>query len=156
MNKPTKIPTSVYVYIDESRGTERGMVSQQVEFTTCFLPFFINTLYSFCISLWETGVTPCMQVMSIKLHNHFIPISGFIKILGRLKEELSHTRYFTYRFISVWKIVLFLICILVSIWMDGDEPAMFFQLFNEGLGPHSIVVEEVSTLLLKMTLLGPS
>lgn len=36
-------------------------------------------------------------------------------------------------------------CILFCIWMDGDEPAMFFQLFNPGFGPHNIVVEEVIT-----------
>lgn len=39
--------------------------------------------------------------------------------------------------------LLFLMCILCSIWMDGDEPAMFFQLFSEGFGPHNIVVEEI-------------
>ena len=60
-----------------------------------------------------------------------------------MKDELIFTRYYTYRFISVWKILLFLMCILFSIWLDGDEPAMFFQLFNSGFGPHSIVVEEV-------------
>nr|NP_001296068.1 uncharacterized LOC105380296 [Plutella xylostella]API61825.1 chitin synthase 1 [Plutella xylostella]API61826.1 chitin synthase 1 [Plutella xylostella]BAF47974.1 chitin synthase 1 [Plutella xylostella] len=87
---------------------------------------------SICISLgwWENYVTRQSPI-------------GIIKSLGRLKEELNHTRYYTYRFISVWKILLFLMCILTSIWLDGDEPGMFFQLFSEGFGPHNIVVEEI-------------
>lgn len=70
-----------------------------------------------------------------------------MKSLARVKEELSNTRYFTYRFMSIWKIVVFLMCILFSIWTDGDDPAMFFQLFNAGFGPHNIVVEEVRCLM---------
>lgn len=70
-----------------------------------------------------------------------------MKSLARVKEELSNTRYFTYRFMSIWKIVVFLMCILFSIWTDGDDPAMFFQLFNTGFGPHNIVVEEVRCLM---------
>uniref|UniRef100_A0A2A4K4F7 chitin synthase n=1 Tax=Heliothis virescens TaxID=7102 RepID=A0A2A4K4F7_HELVI len=91
---------------------------------------------SLCISLgwWENYVTRSSPI-------------GIIKSLGRLKDELIFTRYYTYRFISVWKIMLFLMCILFSIWIDGDEPAMFFQLFNTGFGPHSIVVEEVQIQL---------
>nr|AKR54211.1 chitin synthase 1 variant b [Helicoverpa armigera] len=91
---------------------------------------------SLCISLgwWENYVTRQSPI-------------GIIKSLGRLKDELIFTRYYTYRFISVWKIMLFLMCILFSIWIDGDEPAMFFQLFNTGFGPHSIVVEEVQIQL---------
>ncbi|XP_049868768.1 chitin synthase chs-2 isoform X1 [Pectinophora gossypiella] len=68
---------------------------------------------------------------------------GIIKSLGRLKDELNLSRYYIYRFLSVWKILVFLVCILFSIWMEGDEPAMFFQLFNAGFGPHNIVVDEV-------------
>lgn len=72
-----------------------------------------------------------------------IYLPGIIKSLARLKDELNHTRYFTYRIISLWKIILFLLIILFTIWMDGDDPAMFFQLFNTGFGPHNIVIEEV-------------
>ncbi|KOB69511.1 Chitin synthase [Operophtera brumata] len=87
---------------------------------------------SICISLgwWENYVTRRSPI-------------GVIKSLGRLKDELNQSRYYIYRFMSLWKIMLFLMCVLFSIWMDGDEPAMFFQLFNTGFGPHNIVVEEV-------------
>ncbi|XP_068620827.1 chitin synthase chs-2 isoform X1 [Battus philenor] len=91
---------------------------------------------SICISLgwWENYVTRQSPI-------------GIIKILGRLKEELNASRYYTYRFMSIWKILLFLLCILFCIWLDGDEPAMFFQLFNSGFGPHNIVVEEIQIQL---------
>ncbi|CAG4998332.1 unnamed protein product [Parnassius apollo] len=91
---------------------------------------------SLCISLgwWENYVTRQSPI-------------GIIKSLARLKEELNASRYYTYRFMSIWKILLFLVCILFCIWMDGDEPAMFFQLFNAGFGPHNIVVEEIQIQL---------
>ncbi|KAJ2953678.1 hypothetical protein O0L34_g1295 [Tuta absoluta] len=87
---------------------------------------------AFLISLgwWENYVTRQSPI-------------GFIKSLGRLKDELNISRYYIYRFMSAWKILLFLVCILMCIWMDGDEPVMFFKLFNSGFGPHNIVVEEV-------------
>ncbi|RVE50442.1 hypothetical protein evm_004867 [Chilo suppressalis] len=91
---------------------------------------------SLCISLgwWENYVTRQSPI-------------GIIKSLGRLKDELNASRYYTYRFMSIWKIVLFMMCILFSIWMEGDEPSMFFDMFNTGFGPHNIVVEEVQISL---------
>ncbi|XP_047516301.1 chitin synthase chs-2 isoform X2 [Pieris napi] len=89
-----------------------------------------------CISLgwWENYVTRQSPI-------------GIMKSLGRLKENLNQSRYYIYRLISVWKIILMMLCVMMCIWMDGDEPAMFFQLFNEGFGPHNIVVEEVQIQL---------
>ncbi|XP_061384873.1 chitin synthase chs-2 isoform X2 [Danaus plexippus] len=89
-----------------------------------------------CISLgwWENYVTRQSPI-------------GIIKSLGRLKDDFNSSRYYTYRIMSVWKIILFVMCILFSIWMDGDEPAMFFQLFSPGFKPHNIVVEEVQIQL---------
>ncbi|KAL4708135.1 hypothetical protein ACJJTC_009914, partial [Scirpophaga incertulas] len=91
---------------------------------------------SLCISLgwWENYVTRQSPI-------------GIIKSLGRLKDELNSSRYFTYRFMSVWKILLFMMCILFSIWMEGDEPSMFFQMFDTAFSPHNIVVEEVQISL---------
>nr|AOE23678.1 chitin synthase A [Phthorimaea operculella] len=87
---------------------------------------------AFLISLgwWENYVTRQSPI-------------GFIKSLERPKDELNISRYYIHRFMSAWKILLFLVCILMCIWMDGDEPVMFFKLFNAGFGPHNIVVEEV-------------
>ncbi|XP_037301254.1 chitin synthase chs-2-like [Manduca sexta] len=86
-----------------------------------------------CISLgwWENYVTRQSPI-------------GIIKSLARLKDGLNFSRYYTYRFMSIWKIFVFMMCNLFFIWLEGDEPSMFFQLFNAGFGQHNIVVEEVS------------
>lgn len=76
-----------------------------------------------------------------------IVILGIIKTLGRLKEELNMSRYYIYRFISLWKIVVFFMCIVFSIWIEGDEPSMFFQLLSSAFAPHNIVVEEVCIII---------
>lgn len=73
----------------------------------------------------------------------WLSVPGIIKSLGRLKDELNFSRYYLYRFMSVWKVLLLFMCLTFILWTQGDEPAMFFQLFNAGFGPHNIVVEEV-------------
>nr|AAL38051.2 chitin synthase [Manduca sexta] len=89
-----------------------------------------------CISLgwWENYVTRQSPI-------------GIIKSLARLKDGLNFSRYYTYRFMSIWKIFVFMMCNLFFIWLEGDEPSMFFQLFNAGFGQHNIVVEEVQIQL---------
>ncbi|KAG6465776.1 hypothetical protein O3G_MSEX015383, partial [Manduca sexta] len=74
-----------------------------------------------CISLgwWENYVTRQSPI-------------GIIKSLARLKDGLNFSRYYTYRFMSIWKIFVFMMCNLFFIWLEGDEPSMFFQLFNAG------------------------
>ncbi|XP_053696809.1 chitin synthase chs-2 [Sabethes cyaneus] len=69
---------------------------------------------------------------------------GFIRSMGRVKEDLKQTRYFTYMFLSLWKIILFFCFVLVVLFIRGDEVANLFSLFGIGFGPHKIVVEEVT------------
>lgn len=66
-----------------------------------------------------------------------------MKSLSRIKEELKYTRYFTYIFVSVWKIVAFFCCVILILWIQGESLADFFGLFSTGFGPHNIIVEEV-------------
>lgn len=70
---------------------------------------------------------------------------GFIRAMGRVKEDLKQTRYFTYMFLSLWKVMLFFCIVLVIMFFNGDEVANLFSLFGVGFGPHKIVVEEVAT-----------
>ncbi|XP_062565710.1 chitin synthase chs-2 isoform X3 [Armigeres subalbatus] len=70
---------------------------------------------------------------------------GFVRAMGRVKEDLKQTRYFTYMFLSLWKIILFFCIVLVIMFFNGDEVANLFSLFGVGFGPHKIVVEEVAT-----------
>lgn len=68
----------------------------------------------------------------------------FVRAMGRVKEELVLTRYFTYFFLSIWKILLFFCGILLLLWLEGSHPANFFGMYNAGFGPHKVIVEEVS------------
>lgn len=71
---------------------------------------------------------------------------SFVRSLGRIKEELRTTRYFSYMFISVWKIMFFFAAIIVILYCKGEDPGMFTGLFGQGLAPHKIIVEEVTNL----------
>lgn len=72
---------------------------------------------------------------------------GFVRAMGRAKDELKTTRYFNCIFTSLWKILLFFCSLLMIIWFQGDHPMSLFNLYSDGFGPHKIVVEEVSSLL---------
>lgn len=68
---------------------------------------------------------------------------SFVRGLGKIKEELRVTRYFSYIFLSIWKVMIFFCSVLLIWWIQGENVANFFSLFGPGFGPHKIVVEEV-------------
>lgn len=69
---------------------------------------------------------------------------GFVRAMGRAKEELRTTRYFSCIFFSLWKILVFFCSLVFILWFQGDYPMNLFNLFGDAFGPHKIVVEEVS------------
>lgn len=68
---------------------------------------------------------------------------GFVRAMGRAKEDLKTTRYFNCIFFSVWKIVLFFCSLFIILWLQGEYPMNLFHLFGDAFGPHKIIVEEV-------------
>lgn len=72
---------------------------------------------------------------------------GIVRAMGRVKEELLVTRYFTCLFMSIWKLLLFFGSLMMILLIQGDDPANLFNLFGVGFGPHKIIVEEVSPIL---------
>nr|ADR73029.1 chitin synthase [Laodelphax striatellus] len=86
----------------------------------------------FCISCgwWENYVSK---------HSVFI----FIKPLWRVKDRLKRTRYFTYLFISVWKIILFFSCTLAAVFYRGESISKFFTSMSTGFSEHKIRITEV-------------
>lgn len=64
--------------------------------------------------------------------------------LQDLKENLKRTRYYTQRFLSIWKIVVFMACILLSLHLEGDEPFSFFTKASDAFGSRQYIVHEVS------------
>lgn len=69
---------------------------------------------------------------------------GIVRAMGRCKEELRVTRYFTYIFMSLWKILLFFCALMFILWLQGDSPMNLFNLMGEAFSPHPILVEEIT------------
>ncbi|KAJ6636552.1 Chitin synthase chs-2 [Pseudolycoriella hygida] len=72
---------------------------------------------------------------------------GIVRAMGRIKEDLRVTRYFTCIFLSIWKLILFFCSLVMILKIQGDEVRNLFHKFNAGFGPHKIVVEEVTGVL---------
>lgn len=89
------------------------------------------TIFLISLGWWENYVSP----------NSPLP---FIKKLGKMKEEFDKTRYFTYMFISTWKIICFIITILFILLAREGEVGFFFTEFYQGFGIHPITIVEVS------------
>ncbi|XP_075147009.1 hyaluronan synthase-like protein kkv isoform X1 [Haematobia irritans] len=72
---------------------------------------------------------------------------GIVRAMGRIKDDLKYTRYFSHMFLSIWKISLFLCSVLFIYWSQGDEPGNIFAMYGDAFGPHKISVDELATSL---------
>lgn len=72
---------------------------------------------------------------------------GLVRAMGRVKEQLRVTRYFTSLFLTIWKLLLFFGALLMILTLQGEEVSNLFNLLGDGFGPHKIVVEEVTSVL---------
>ncbi|KAM7362637.1 hyaluronan synthase-like protein kkv isoform 1-T3 [Cochliomyia hominivorax] len=98
--------------------------------------------------LWVIPVA-CLMVSCGWWENYVTSQSSFglIRAMGRVKDELKYTRYFSHMFLSIWKISLFLCSVLLIYWIQGEEPGNIFTLFSDAFGPHKISVDELATSL---------
>lgn len=77
--------------------------------------------------------------------NSQIFFPGIVKTLGRVKRDLIQTRYFTYMFISIWKIFSFTISAMVILRMRGENIGHLFSMLGTAFGEHKITVQAVNT-----------
>ncbi|CAH2005830.1 unnamed protein product [Acanthoscelides obtectus] len=70
-----------------------------------------------------------------------------IKRLGKIKDHFDQTRYFTYMFISTWKIICFFVTILFIILAREGEVGFFFTEFSVGFNTHPITILEIKPFL---------
>lgn len=70
-------------------------------------------------------------------------VSGFVKYLGKIKEKLKHTRYFTYIFVSVWKVLVFFGTMALVEYYTVGKVDNLFTLFPSGFGEHRINLTEL-------------
>lgn len=107
--------------------------------------FFVWPLLEGSTELWLIPMA-CLMV-SCGWWENYVSIQspfGFVKAMGRVKEELKLTRYFISMFLTLWKVLAFFLTVFFILWFEGDEPWNLLTLFGPGFNPHKIVVEELS------------
>lgn len=114
-------------YQDTYNPLASNRVKSQHELETLMIPLAIF-LSSF--GWWENYVNPRSSF-------------SLIKRLAQVKESLNRTRYFTYIFISIWKItMMFATMLTVRYMIDGQVRAIFSN-FKLAFNAHSILVTKV-------------
>ena len=61
-----------------------------------------------------------------------------MKFLGKVKERLKYTRYFTYIFVSVWKVLVFFATMVVLELYIVGKIDNIFVMFTSAFGEHKI------------------
>ncbi|KAK0159253.1 hypothetical protein PV328_010151 [Microctonus aethiopoides] len=96
-------------------------------------------------SLWL--IPPALILVSCGWWENYVttqsPI-GFIRTLGRVKKDLQLTRYFTYMFVSIWKVIGFFISTLVILHMKGENIGHLFTMFGTAFSDHKMTVVSVN------------
>lgn len=63
--------------------------------------------------------------------------------LCEIRDEIKNSRYYTHLFLSLWKIVVFMICIMVSLEITDNAPLTFVANATEAFGERLYKVQEV-------------
>ena len=66
-----------------------------------------------------------------------------IKNLGRFKERLKKTRYFTYSFVSTAKMIIFFASMLVCLHFNGTQIGNLFSEFTTAFSAHPINITQI-------------
>ncbi|KAG7308892.1 hypothetical protein JYU34_006158 [Plutella xylostella] len=69
--------------------------------------------------------------------------SMFLIMLHNLRGNLKKSRYYTERALSVWRIFLFMSCIVFTLYIQGDDPLAFFTKVPEIFDDRNLSVQEV-------------
>ncbi|XP_067001405.2 chitin synthase chs-2 [Anabrus simplex] len=72
---------------------------------------------------------------------------GFAKSLGKIMERLKKTRYFTYLFISMWKMLCFFCSVLLILQLQEGSVSHLFSLIPKAFSEHKITVSEVKPIM---------
>ncbi|ODM95932.1 Chitin synthase 6 [Orchesella cincta] len=68
---------------------------------------------------------------------------GPIRALGKMRKNLVITRYFTYIFVSIWKMITFFTFMVVSVWLVHGNVSNMFTKVNDAFAVHRINVTEI-------------
>nr|ARQ20736.1 chitin synthase 2 [Grapholitha molesta] len=73
--------------------------------------------------------------------------SPTVLYLNRLREGLKKSRYYTQRILSLWKIVVFMFCIMIYLHVNDDDPVAFFSSVAEAFGERNYTAYEVQVVI---------
>ncbi|XP_076345619.1 LOW QUALITY PROTEIN: chitin synthase chs-2-like [Tachypleus tridentatus] len=76
----------------------------------------------------------------------------FIKTIASVKDDLRRSRYFTYIFISIWKVIVILCSMLAFLCMSMEDISQVFHLFRNSFQSHAVTVHQVKKLSLDSNL----
>ena len=63
--------------------------------------------------------------------------------MGKIKEKMKSTRYFTYIFVSVWKVMVFFTSMLLIELLTVGKMDNIFLFFQPGFGDHKVNLTEI-------------
>lgn len=91
---------------------------------------------------------PCMVIFDLLLDKanklgFFAVILGPIRALGKLRKNLVITRYFTYIFLSIWKMIVFFNFMILSVWLTHGNVSNLFSKASDSFATHRINVTEI-------------
>ncbi|KAB0798176.1 hypothetical protein PPYR_09169 [Photinus pyralis] len=135
-----------------------GLLSRNSKESKCFLKVIIDLLAiaaqatGFVIwlivekkpNLWLTPLT--ILLVSLGWWENYICANSpipFIKKLGKIKQQMSATRYFTHIFISIWKCLCFFLSVIIITLIKEGEVGFFFTDFSSGFSSHPITILEI-------------
>ena len=61
---------------------------------------------------------------------------------------MKTTRYFTYLFVSMWKVMVFFSCMVLFMYFRLENVGDLFSRFTDSFNQHKLFVNEVSSLIL--------
>ncbi|CAH0725884.1 unnamed protein product, partial [Brenthis ino] len=73
--------------------------------------------------------------------------SASLTYLCELRDGIKTCRYYTQIFLTVWKIMVFMACILVVLTLQNDDPFAFFTKASEAFAERSYKVNQVQVVL---------
>ncbi|CAG7824713.1 unnamed protein product [Allacma fusca] len=68
---------------------------------------------------------------------------GIIRTLAEIRKNVVVTRYHSYIYISITKMLVFLATMCLSVWIIGDDPYDYFNGFNAAFGPRFLNATEI-------------
>ncbi|XP_044020427.1 chitin synthase chs-2 isoform X2 [Aphidius gifuensis] len=95
-------------------------------------------------SLWIIPIS--LFLVSCGWWENYVSIQspiGIVRSLGRVKKDLRLTRYFTYMFVSIWKVLIFFISTLIILHIKNENIGHLFTMFSTAFGEHTITVTAI-------------